>query len=881
MGPGEVDVAVVISDSDQDALSDKQLLREQQQTPRKAASHQLQQQDEASLRRTRRSVNLDDSDDSQEGPTGPPSPGLSLAAACAAGPRRSARLAAARCSFPPAVSTPQSTRKCRTPVRNTTPPGGGPSSVKASSPQASSPISICTPSFPRRFSGRLRRPENSLSRGSSASPQIRAEEDASRPRRRRRSRLLVIAEEDSSEEHSQPSHDHVAGNSNNSSSSSSSSSNSNSGLAEGQQDGPGASGLEASTSPRKEGESVEASLQRDSDGSNSSSSDNASSRMLKRRRRGNVAASRSSRTSQNSKDTASHSSSSNQLEPRSGRLRRGAFESAEEQQQQQQESQAECESSGKDACKENVTERARPSPKEVQQRLRELAKSVKQKQMRSRGLHASDKSQEAGGSSVDVDDSSSDSSSSTEGSSSSTDGSSSSSNERPRARVRAPASARKASKFFSFSRDLQEAVSDSGSSGSSFIVDSPTAEEEASRASEEALSSDSSDSSEDEALSALRFHNRMKEQQETSQAVEQTMRLDECFDKYLFSLALSLFSPELSLKKLQEKRLPIPPSSSSPVAKALGALDKVEVRLLVGAAGRIERLTLAKRNSVSQGICVNFICRRPPEALLFCNFSNHLLSLSARAAVFFQMETHAFPPECKEHLKRYPECRLSEGPELQDAKIRRRLIQQGGPLEGGPPSKGPLFGAANDEMRRVSPSFQSSSLSRPHGRHLRLRSKEEEVPAAAAAAADVACVDADALWEGDVSSWLASKGLDWIASRTTAGGGEGPPLPSRKTPAGLVECYEARTGEELPVGAKCGKQAALWHAVHHYKARLLMSIHSILRLRHPDELRDPCAAAERLRELHGSGFFADWEEEVMSLPIPRQSGVTRRDYSAV
>ncbi|KAL8446133.1 hypothetical protein Emag_004819 [Eimeria magna] len=765
MGPGEVDVAVVISDSDQDALSDKQLLSEQQRTPQKAAPHQLQQQDEASVRRGRRSVNLEDSDDSQEAQS-IPSPGVSLATTCGAAPRRSARLAATRCSFPPAVSTPESACKSRTLVRNTSTPKAGPSSSKASSPKASSPISICTPTSSRP-ARRLRRLESPRSRGSSASPQIPAEEDASRPRRRRRARLLVIAEEDSSEEHSQPPHGHEGANNGNSTSSSSN--NNNSGFAEGQQDSLGASKLAPPASPTKADASLEVSLQQDAGSSTSSSSDSSSdsrsNRTFKRRRRGNEAASSTSRKPQDSSDTASRTSSSSQLEVRHGRLRRRPPESAEEQ-QQQNESKVECDLSGKDACKENVSESSRPSAKEVQQRLRQLARSVKQKQMRSRGLRPSDKSRAEGGSSIDVDDSSS------SGSSSSTEGSSSSSgNEQPRARVRAPASARKAAKFFSFSRDLREAVSDSDSSGSSFIVDSPTAEEEASRASEEALTSDSSDSSEDEALSALRFHNRMKEQQEASQAVEQTMRLHECFDKYLVSLALSLFSPELTLKKLQERTLPIVPSSSSPVAKALGALSKVEVRLLVGAAGRIERLTLAKRNS---------------------------------------METHAFPPECKEHLKRYPECRLSEGPEFQDVTTRCVVCH------------------------------------RPANRHH--------------------CLDL----MGDTYDSAALQDVIQGLGRLQANrGGEGPPLPPRKTPTGLVECYEARTGQELPVGAKCGKQAALWHAVHHYKARLLMSIHSILRLRHPDELRDPCGAAERLRELHGSGFFADWEEEVMSLPIPR------------
>ena len=50
-------------------------------------------------------------------------------------------------------------------------------------------------------------------------------------------------------------------------------------------------------------------------------------------------------------------------------------------------------------------------------------------------------------------------------------------------------------------------------------------------------------------------------------------------------------------------------------------------------------------------------------------------------------------------------------------------------------------------------------------------------------------------------------------------------------------------------GAKCGKQVTIWHAVHHYKARLLLSIHSILRLRRPEELTDPHAAATRLKDV--------------------------------
>ncbi|KAL8275534.1 hypothetical protein Esti_000485 [Eimeria stiedai] len=747
MESGEVDVAVVISDSDGKSRSDEQLLEQSQQTPQRADPHQRQQREDTSVRRGRRSVNLEDSDDSQEAPA-PPSSGVPLAAACGGVPRRFARLAAARCFLPPAVATPTSARKSRTPANDTSPPQGGPPSVDASSNKAASSFTIRTPSSSRR-AGRLRRPEHSLSRGPSTSPHIPAEE-TSRPRRRRHARALVIAGEDSSEEQPLTSHDHGGLNSGNSSSSSS---NRNSSLAEGQQDGLEASKADLPTSPTKKGAFSGTSLQQDPDSSSSSSdnssdsnSDSDSSRTWKRSRRASVGASSSSRISQRSTARGSCTSSSIQLEPRHRRLRKRPLEPAGEQQQQQQ--QVECESSEKDACNENVSASSRPPPKEVQQRLRQLAKNVKKKQLRSRGFRASDGSGVTGGSIIDVDDSSR---------SSSTEGSSSSSNERPRPRVRASLIARKASKFFSFSRDLREVVSDSDGSGSSFIVDSPTAEEEASCTSGEALTSDSSDSSEDEALSALRFHNRMKEQQEASQVVEQTLRLHECFDKYLFSLALSLFSPELSLKKLQERRLPAAPSSSSPIAKGLSFF---------------------------------------PTFSAFSIFS----SLSC-----LQMETHAFPPGCKEHLKRYPECRLSEGPELQDATTKCVVCH------------------------------------RPANRHHCLDLMGDTY-------------DSDALWKGDVSSWLASKGLDWI-------GGKGPPLPSRKTPTGLVECYEARVGQELPVGAKCGKQAALWHTVHHYKARLLMSIHSILRLRHPDELRDPCAAAERLRELHGSSFFADWEEE--------------------
>ncbi|KAL8436407.1 hypothetical protein ACSSS7_001807 [Eimeria intestinalis] len=864
MGPGEVDVVVVVSDSDQDALRDTHPLLEQcEQTPHRAlAHHQRQQEGEASVRRARRSVNLGESDDSQEGP-GRPSPGLPLTAASGATPRRSARLAAARCSLAPAVATPTSARKSLASAKNIgLPQGEEPPGSKASSPKPSSPISVCTPSL-TRLTGRLRRPELSLSREHSASPQFPAEEETSRPRRRRRARPVVIADDDSSEEHSLPPHDPEGLNSGNSSSSSGSSSRS----AEAQQDGLGDSKADASASAPKKNTAWGASAQQDSHSSSSSSSDTSSDsgsdRTRKRRRRGNKRASSSKRISQDKNGT--------QLEACHGRLRKRPLEPVGEQQQQQQQ-QGDCESSEKDATAEDVSLSSRPSPKEVQQRLRQLAKKVKEKQLRSRGLHAPAESLAAGGSSIDADDSSS---------------SSSSTNERPRTRVRAPLSARKASKFFSFSRDLQEAASDSDSSGSSFIVDSPRVEEEACRASEEALTSDSSDSSEDEAISALRFHNRMKEQQETSQAVEQTMRLRECFDKYLFSLALSLFSPELSLKKLQERQLTVAPSSSSPIAKVLAcccsssvfaarrALSKVEVRLLVGAVGRIERLTLAKRNS---------------------------------------METHAFPPECKEHLKRYPECRLSEGPELQDAVLLqqllllqqvlraagtqhleecenerspsglsqhletahhvaaadrrgmgRELMDQGFLLSCIPGAIVVLCLWVSAEQQDAScatarPTGTTVSISweTPTTQSKLLQTREKELHGAA----DAACAGADALWEGDVSSWLASKGLEWI-------GRDGPPLPSRKTPAGLVECYEARTGQELPVGAKCGKQAASWHAVHHYKARLLMSIHSILRLRHPDELRDPCAAAERVRELHGSGFFADWEEEVMSLPIPK------------
>lgn len=56
--------------------------------------------------------------------------------------------------------------------------------------------------------------------------------------------------------------------------------------------------------------------------------------------------------------------------------------------------------------------------------------------------------------------------------------------------------------------------------------------------------------------------------------MQQTLRLNECFQLYVFSLALSLFSPDLTLKKLQERGFdqgrPLPGRSStdrSPAAK--------------------------------------------------------------------------------------------------------------------------------------------------------------------------------------------------------------------------------------------------------------------------------------------------------------------------
>ncbi|XP_026193465.1 serine/arginine repetitive matrix protein 1 [Cyclospora cayetanensis] len=358
----------------------------------------------------------------------------------------------------------------------------------------------------------------------------------------------------------------------------------------------------------------------------------------------------------------------------------------------------------------------RPSQKELRQRLHHLARKVREKSLKARGLHAPEVSE--------TEEESNESSACERGGSKK--GMSSC--------RRAPQSARKASRFFSYSRDLQEAASDSEESAGSFIADSPnggpepTSESGSGTPAEEALDSESSDSSGDEAVKALRYHHRLMEMRGKKTHVEQTMRLKECFQLYVYSLALNLFSPQLGLRQLQDrggrcqgddgKRLLLA-VSSSPTARALKTLSEMEIGRLVA------------------------------------------------------METHAFPPECKSQLKSYAECRLSGSPELQGAVTRCIVCR------------------------------------RHAARHY--------------------CLD--------------------LLGAVYDSGPEAPPVPRKERPKGLVAAYEDREGQELPVGSKCGKQAASWHDIHHYKGRLLLSIHALLRLRPVEELKDPKAAAARLQEV--------------------------------
>lgn len=164
--------------------------------------------------------------------------------------------------------------------------------------------------------------------------------------------------------------------------------------------------------------------------------------------------------------------------------------------------------------------------------------------------------------------------------------------------------------------------------------------------------------------------------------------------------------------------------------------------------------------------------------------------------------------------------------------------------------------------------------------------------------------DLDALWTGDVTSWMEARGLTFLSEACTlawrlwglffrvskrrmldaascclvseALGPQAAPPP--RSDLRLKRFFEDRVGEEVAVGegcseksltkpetllkrrvehfaaeslsgSKCGRQALKWHSLQHYKHRLLLSIHSILRLKSSEELREPLRAAALVRDV--------------------------------